>query len=662
MKSIRTKLIVSFTALILIALIALGLISMLISGGSLNREAEKSLTVLVNEGAKLIASRMETQMMCLQTIAKMESIQNMSWLTQKLMLKRHLINTNFFDIGVADLNGVVKFTDGTTVDLGEEEYIKKALNGESSVSDLTLSHVTNQLVSMYATPIERGGKIVGALVGKSSGEYLSVITNDIKYGKNGYAYVIDDSGTVIAHPNKEMVFSQYNPIIEAETDESAKSAAEFFKTVLEENTGVNKYTFQNKKLIAGYAPISGTNWTLVVTADEREVFSAISLLQKNTMILTGITLLISIIFTYLIGTSIVKPIVIGVKHLRKIANLDITQDVPEKYFKSKDEIGILAKALQDITDNLRKIIGEVSQSSEQVYSASEELTAASQQSAITAEEISKTAEEIAKGATDQAQNTEEGSSKAILLGKSIEKDLEHMENLNTAYEKVVTAVDKGLEEIEKLSKITEESNTASREIFDVIMKTSESSDKISKASDVIAAIAEQTNLLALNAAIEAARAGESGKGFAVVAEEIRKLAEQSSLSTKTIYEVVNELQNNAKAAVDTIELVSSISQKQTNSVINSKDKYMEIAEAIRSSEEAIEKLNESSREMEKMKNEILDALHNLSALAEENSAATEQVTAAIEEQTASIQEIASASEGLATLGENLRDIINKFKI
>jgi methyl-accepting chemotaxis protein len=345
-----------------------------------------------------------------------------------------------------------------------------------------------------------------------------------------------------------------------------------------------------------------------------------------------------------------------------MANLDITNDVPDAYLKMKDETGKLGKAMQSLTDNLRGIVREINNSSEQVAAASEELTATSQQSATAAEEVTKTIEEIARGASEQAQNTEEGTSKSNLLGETIEKNINYAKHLNSASNKVAEVVDEGLIEVDQLLKITKESNEAASGIYDVILKTNESSNKIGQASSVIASIAEQTNLLALNAAIEAARAGEAGRGFSVVAEEIRKLAEQSSISTKSIDEIVNELQKNAQEAVKTMERVAIISKEQSNSVVVTKDKYVLISQAMKEAIMALEQLNVSEVEMDKMKNQIMDTLQNLSAIAEENSAATEEVTASMEEQAASIEEIAGASEGLSNLAQGLQTIISKFKI
>lgn len=661
-KSIKTKMIVCFSILILFSSISIGVISIVRASNSLTVEAEKSLLSLSQEGSKVIQSRIEVQKKALEMIALRSDIQGMDWKIQQPILKRQVQRANFLDIAVVGLDGTAHYSNGAISKLGDRDYVKKALNGQVNVSDLLVSRVTNEIVLMYAAPIEMDGKVVGALVGRRDGDSVSKVIDDTGYGKEGYGYVINSSGTVVGHPDREKVLNQYNPINEAKNDENQKSVATMIEKVLEENTGVSSYSFNGNDMYAGYAPIEGTNWMLIITANKKEVLSAVPRLISVIISVMLIVLVISIIVTYLIGSSIVKPIIKIVKQSEKIANLDITEDICESFVNKKDEIGTLSTALQNIINSLREIIKEIGNSSEQVASASEELTAASQQSATAAEEVSKTVEEIAMGASEQARNTEIGSLKADLLEKTIEKDQSNVQNLNAASDKVTEVVEEGLREIDKLSKITEESNNAAKGIFEIILKTNDSSIKIGQASDVIASIAEQTNLLALNAAIEAARAGEAGKGFAVVAEEIRKLAEQSSTSTKDIDKIVNELQRNAEDAVSTMKRVSVITDEQTNSVINSKDKYMLIAESMEEVEKIIEQLNISGEEMEKIKDEILNTLKNLAAIAEENAASTEQVTASIEEQAASIEEIASSSEGMSELAQNLQSIIMRFKL
>lgn len=662
MKSIKTKLVISFSLLVLLSSLALGMVSLMRASDALTEEAEKALASLAFEAGRITDSRLETQLLSLELLALNEEMQTMDWEKQQPLLQRQVAITNFMDIGVVQLDGTVYYSNGSTAQLGDRGYIQKALNGESNVSDPLLSRVTNEMVLMYATPIKNDGRILGALMGRRDGNALSLIADDTGYGQSGYGYVINSDGTVIGHPDREKVINQFNPLEDVKNDPSLTSLANLFEKVLDERQGVSSYSFNNQDLYAGYAPIEGSNWFFVITADQGEVLKAIPTLQKSIFLAGAIILLVAIAFVLFIGNSIAKPIIKVAAHSERIANLDVTQNIPDVFLKRQDEIGALAKGIQIVTESLREFVGDVRTSSEQVATVSTELTAVTQQSAAAAEGVSKAISEIANGATEQAVNMEEGSSKASLLGQAIEKDIAFMETLTSASQKVNDIVDEGLKEIDSLARITGESNKASQEIHNVILKTNESSQKIEQASDVIASIAEQTNLLALNAAIEAARAGEAGRGFSVVAEEIRKLAEQSSDSTRSIDLMVKELQHNSQDAVKTMERVSIIAGQQEKSVYTCQDKYQLIAESMNEAIRTVEQLNISSSEMNDMKEEILLALQNLASIAEENSAAAEEVTASMEEQTASMEEISASSESLSHLAQNLKTAIMKFKV
>ncbi|NLO83666.1 MAG: HAMP domain-containing protein [Clostridiales bacterium] len=384
---------------------------------------------------------------------------------------------------------------------------------------------------------------------------------------------------------------------------------------------------------------------------------------RNTcIIIMSIFVVVILISGILLSNSISRPIKSAVAYAQQLAALNLKVEVPQKDLKRHDELGELAQTLQSIRESFRSIISKINASAEQLAATSQEMAASAQETFNAIDEVSRTVEEIAKGASEQAESTEMGTSKAVLLGNIIDKDIEQANNISEIINNVTGAVQEGLVEIEKLTKINEENNIVNKTVSDIITKTNESAQKINQASNIITSIAEQTNLLALNAAIEAARAGETGKGFAVVAEEIRKLAEQSAASTKAIKQIVEELQVNAQNAVTAMAKTSAIRKEQTGSVAKCEEKYNQINKAIRGCQQAVAELNSLGNEMVEMKNVILSAMEGLSAIAEENSAATQEVNSITTQQAAAIRTLSEANENLTQLAQDLHSTVLMFKM
>ena len=151
---------------------------------------------------------------------------------------------------------------------------------------------------------------------------------------------------------------------------------------------------------------------MIQTADKAEVLAGLTALTKVILTAAISFLLLGIVFAFVLGKSIAKPIKGLSEDILKISNYDLSVNENSsinRYIKNTDEVGIIASSLSEMQKNLIELIQNINESAQNVASSSEELTATSQQSATAAEEVARTIEEIANGASDQASETEKGA-------------------------------------------------------------------------------------------------------------------------------------------------------------------------------------------------------------------------------------------------------------
>jgi methyl-accepting chemotaxis protein len=487
----------------------------------MKEQVKDSVQLLAQDGAKLTQSRMEAITSTLTMVAKRTEIMNMGWNINLQVIKDELIKTDFIDIGYVLPNGYAYYTDGNVSLLSDRDYIQKALQGQSNISDVIISRVTRKPEILVCVPVRKEGEVVAALVGRRDANTLSEITKDMGIGKEGQAYIINSKGTVIAHPDNNKVLNRFNPITESNDDKIKKnSIADAFLDAINKVSGITDYKERGDKFFLGFTPIKGTDWFFMMSAMEGEALAFMPHMVNKIITLMLIIIILCAVIIFILGNTITKPLIALTNHTKRIADFNINEDIPPRYLKKKDESGILSLSLDKMTHNLRRIFKDISDSIEEVTLTAGELSQTTHSSVKSIENVSKSIADIAAGSALQAEQTEAGSEKADILGSLIENNQESIKNLNNTSNNVTGIIAEGFKDIDSLNHIMNDNNDVTREIQNVFGDVQESSILIGEASKIIAALADQTNLLSFNASIEAARAGEYGAGFSIVAEEI----------------------------------------------------------------------------------------------------------------------------------------------
>ena len=385
---------------------------------------------------------------------------------------------------------------------------------------------------------------------------------------------------------------------------------------------------------------------------------------NSAMVIILVVIAIIIVLVFLFAVYLVRYLSKGIKEITKNMHSLSENDLSITPYEidSKDELGILSKAVKALTDSLYQMAGVMKGTSSELDASSGIMRENSEEVSTSMHEIANAVGDIAESATKQAHNSDQVSSEVDVLGEVIHKSIMSAELLSGESGKIREVTEDGLKVVNELSEITINNQSELNEIFELINMTNEKAGKIGEASQMISGIAQQTNLLALNAAIEAARAGDAGKGFAVVADEIRKLAEQSSTSTGVIDTMLGDLRVNIENANKKSNMVKEGVLTQVASVSDTKEKYMSIVTSIKSVNDEIEKLNKISEEMEKSRQYVASVTASLAAIAESNAASTEETSAATEEVLATMVTLNDIGHTVQNLSLQFKEIVDKFKL
>ncbi|MGF7186082.1 methyl-accepting chemotaxis protein [Desulfitispora alkaliphila] len=653
--------------LIIIVCLGLGLTTYQFSSNTLISEAEDALLLLAEEGAESVDAVIQGNLNVIETIANRSEIRTMDWEQQLATLQNEfsrLEEQGYLGLGVVTPDGTARYVDGTETYLGDREYVQRALAGESNVSDVLISRVTDAAVLMYAAPIyDMSGEVGGVLITRRPGYALNVITDRMGYGEQGYAYITGADGTIYAHPVGEHIMNRRNAIIEVETGGSLQNWGLAVQELGLGNSGVISYELDGDEMHIGVATIPSTGWSVGIVAAEDELLASLADLRTIILMVSLAFLILGILVAVYIGNVIAKPMKASSQFTAKMVSGDLTQNIPEEYLNRNDEIGELTSSLATLNQGFRNTIGEIQNSAQELASSSQQMSAVSENSSANMKEVSASTEEISASLEEVSAAAEEISASSEQMNASTSELVGSMKRGNQTAKEIEAKALKVQGEVEEGQQKAFEIYTELDARLKVGIEKAKIVDQISNMADQIADIAEQTNLLALNAAIEAARAGEQGRGFAVVAEEVRKLATNSTETVTSIQDLTAQVQGNIRTLVgDANQLLQFV----TTDVNEDYKKFLETAEEYKNDAHTFYTITDQAASMgEEVLHAVGEVTRSINEVTEtigQSAEGADQIASGTSDTSSSMAEINEASGRLAKMSEDLSKLINQFKV
>ncbi len=515
----------------------------------------------------------------------------------------------------------------------EEAFAKPWKSGKTVISEPTISVSTGRAVLGIGTPVYRGEKKVGVLIGYLRLECITDILNRYQFYKNGYAFMLNSDGTLSAHPDSSIVMQRCYGV----PDEKDEEAVEFYHSIPEElkqvyNAMINgesgsKIAIENgSTMFYSYCPLGINGMSICIVTPIREAFSLIEGLLY--------AMLSSILLLCIMGlwgafslSSKINSMVrwIDAQAAQLIQGKAVSVNRKLAYQKTC-EVKHLKDSIFSLSSSLQKILGQLEQHSFQLKDMVQKVSESTHLAETNIRNVSGNLQQFAGGigeVTAAADTLKDNSAKNLTFATAI-ADFAREGNLYTTDMR---------DKAEELSRNAETGQKTALEMLAGIRnKLTQSLEESGKASGIsilteeIMNISEQTNLLSLNASIEAARAGEAGKGFAVVASEIRVLAEKCQDAAANI----NHISTAVMGAVDSLSQdAGQLLQFVDDSVIKDYAFFLNIAEKYRTDAIQISSMmNKFAGHADQLRTSFSDMDHSIlhiSATMDENSTSIQEI-------------------------------------
>ncbi len=556
---------------------------------------------------------------------------------------------------IADADGKALLTTSSKspdVNLFDSEYFKQALQGKEAISEVIVSKETNKPIIAIAQPLLQNGRITGVLIGTIAFDTLSEPVAEVKIEDTGYGYMVDPTGLIVSHPEKEKVLK------ENLGGTSNKELNEIVGGMKAGKTSHGFYTYEGEYKFVSYQPAG--NWVVATTVNYKEYMAPAVEIRNTTLLITVVFILIALLIAYFLTTrSIIKPIKKLETAMALAGDGDLTVHTS---IKTGDELQALSESFNTMIDKQDAIIEKVRSNAVVLTAMSEEMAASSEEISASIEEISSSTQEIAYGAEMNNQSVVNASQVLVQLSSLVQMAQNKAAAASINASTTTQAAQDGRRKVMNTVEAMDSINSSTIETANLLETVNELSGKVSTIIVTINAIAKQTNLLALNAAIEAARAGEHGRGFNVVAGEVRKLSDETNSRANEISELVIDMVSKMEMAVTAMSGASKAVTEGVEIVNETDHAFVHIIESVEMITDNVQEILEITRDEVATSDQIIKLIDSMGTISETAAVNSESVSAATEEQAATVNNFVASAQEVSAMANELEILVEKFII
>ncbi|MGW7774456.1 methyl-accepting chemotaxis protein [Pseudomonas parafulva] len=392
---------------------------------------------------------------------------------------------------------------------------------------LTEPYIDMTTNKMVMGILDKVSSDVGVVGGDLALDGLVQIINSLNFGGMGYAFLVNDQGKILVHPDNALVMKSLSEAFPQNTPKLSRELTEV--------------QVDGQARLLTFTPIQGlpsANWYIGLSVDKDKAFSMLSTFRNSAVIATLVAVVIIIALLGLLIRVLMQPLHTMTRAMEDIAEGegDLTKRLN---IHNHDEFGVLGSAFNRFVERVHSSIREVSSATEQVNEVALRVVSASNSSMLNSDEQANRTNSVAAAINELGAAAQEIASNAAQASQ-------HASSARLLAEEGQQVVEHNIQAMNRLSALIVSSSAHIEALNDKTVN-------IGQILEVITSISQQTNLLALNAAIEAARAGEAGRGFAVVADEVRNLAHRTQESAQQVQGMIEELQVGARTSVETMD-------------------------------------------------------------------------------------------------------------